>query len=255
VHRTLDTVGAAAGPLAAFALLALVPGGYGSIWVVSFAFAVVGVAVIVLLVPNRRTRPVGDRPPARQLLRDMVGPRLRRPLIAAALLGVLTVGDGFLYLSLQKRDDFAAQWFPLLYVGTNVAYLALAVPLGRLADRIGRAKVLVGGHLALIAVYLTASASWGGPGWTLVSLLLLGTFYAATDGVLPALVSRLVPAGARGSGIAAAQTVVAVSRFGSSVAFGSLWLALGPSQGLLLVAVLLAAAVPVAAWLLKPADR
>jgi MFS family permease len=255
VHRTLDTIGAAVGPLAAFALLALVPGGYSSIWVVSFAFAVVGVAVIVLLVPNRRTRAAADRPPARQLLRDMVGPRLRRPLLATALLGVLTVGDGFLYLSLQKRDDFAATWFPLLYVGTNIAYLALAVPLGRLADRIGRAKVLIGGHVALITVYLTAGAPWGGVPWTLVSLLLLGVFYAATDGVLPALVSRLVPASARGSGIAAAQTVVAVARFASSVAFGSLWVTLGPSAGLLLVAVLLTAAVPVAAWLLRPADR
>jgi MFS family permease len=265
VHRTLDTVGATLGPLAAFALLALVPGGYSSIWVVSFAVAVVGVAVIVLLVPNRRTGTgIGTgtappRPAARELLRDMLGPRLRRPLVAAALLGVLTVGDGFLYLALQQRDDFAATWFPLLYVGTNVGYLSLAVPLGRLADRIGRAKVLVGGHLALITVYLTASApvagSWTRTGWTLLSLLLLGTFYAATDGVLPALVSRLVPASARGSGIAAAQTVVALARFASSVAFGSLWVALGPRHGLLLVAGLLTAAVPVAAWLLRPADR
>ena len=46
-------------------------------------------------------------------------------------------------------------WFPLLYVGTNVAYLVLAVPLGRLADRVGRAKVLVGGHVVLIAAYLS----------------------------------------------------------------------------------------------------
>ncbi|MEN3305811.1 MAG: hypothetical protein V7603_2013 [Micromonosporaceae bacterium] len=259
VHRTLDTLGAAIGPLVAFALLAMVPGGYSSIWVVSFAFAVVGVAVIVLLVPNRRTGSGADRPAPRQLLRDMVGPRLRRPLIAAALLGVLTIGDGFLYLSLQRRDDFAAQWFPLLYVGTNIAYLALAVPLGRLADRIGRAKVLVGGHVALVAVYLTASvplagSAWTRTGWTLVSLLLLGTFYAATDGVLPALVSRLVPAGSRGSGIAAAQTVVVLARFASSVAFGSLWVTLGPAHGLLLVAGLLTAAVPVAAWLLRPAE-
>src|SRR5262249_31956489 len=42
VHRTLDTVGAAIGPIVAFALLASVPGSYDSIFVVSFAFAVVG---------------------------------------------------------------------------------------------------------------------------------------------------------------------------------------------------------------------
>ena len=54
----------------------------------------------------------------------------------------------------------------------------------------------------------------------MIVLLLLGTFYAATDGVLAALVSRLVSAEARGSGIAAAQTVVALTRFVSAVGFG-----------------------------------
>src|SRR6185436_16350160 len=102
-----------------------------------------------------------------------------------------------------QRDHFAATLFPLLYVGTNVAYLSLAVPLGRLADRVGRARVLVGGHVALLAVYLVASLPHGGLAATIVALLLLGTFYASTDGVLAALVSRLVPAEARGSGLAA----------------------------------------------------
>jgi predicted MFS family arabinose efflux permease len=255
VHRTLDTVGAAIGPVLAFALLFAVPGGYSSIWVVSFAFAVVGVAVLVLFVPNRRTAPTQNRVPGRQLLRAMVGRNMRRPLVAAGLLGLLTVGDGFLYLALERRDNFAAQWFPLLYVGTNVAYLVLAIPLGRLADRFGRARVLIGGHVVLVLVYLSGALPAIGPLWTVVTLVLLGTFYAATDGVLPALISPLVPAAARGTGIAAAQTVQVLARFGSSVAFGGLWVAMGPRNGLFLVAGLLAAALPVAAWLVWPVDR
>jgi MFS family permease len=251
VHRALDTAGAVTGPLLAFALLALVPGSYDSVFVVSFAFAAVGVAVIVLFVPNRRRRGGGAPVPLVRLARQLTGARLRRPLAAAALLGVLTVGDGFLYLSLQRRDHFAAQFFPLLYVGTNIAYLALAVPLGRLADRIGRARVLVGGHLVLVAVYLTAAGPWPGVAVTIATLLLLGVFYAATDGVLPALISPLVPPEARGSGIAAAQTVVAATRFASSVAFGVLWVAIGRGPALLVMAILLAAAVPVAWWLLR----
>jgi MFS family permease len=215
------------------------------------------VAVIVLFVPNRRTASAGAGAPQgrpRRLLREIAGRRLRRPLLAAAVLGVLTVGDGFLYLSLQQRDHLAARYFPLLYVGTNIAYLLLAVPLGRLADRIGRARVLIGGHVALLAVYLLAGGPVTGAVSTVVALLLLGTFYAATDGVLPALVSRLVRAQARGSGIAAAQTVVAVARFASSVMFGSLWVTVGRGPGLLLVGAVLAAAIPLAAWLLRGAE-
>jgi len=251
VHRALDTVGAAIGPLLAFGLLATVPGSYSSIFVVSFAFGLVGFAVLVLFVPNRRVAGSAVRIGLRRLAREVTAPRLRRPLLAAGLLGLLTVGDGFLYLSLQRRDNFAATLFPLLYVGTNVVYLSLAVPLGRLADRIGRQRVFVGGYLALLAVYLVAAGPFGGVGATLACLALLGTFYAATDGVLSAIVSRLVPAQARGSGIAAAQTVVVLARFASSLAFGGLWVVTGRSQALLLVAALLAGAVPVAGWLTR----
>jgi MFS family permease len=249
VHRTLDTIGAAAGPVVAFALLFLVPGSYDSVFVVSFAVALVGVAVLVLLVPNRRTTPGTSSLDLRGMLRAISARPLRRPLALAGLLGVLTVGDGFLYLSLQQRDDFAASLFPLLYVGTNLAYLTLAVPMGRLADRLGRARVFIGGHVALLAVYLVAFAPVGGLWTTLLALALLGTFYAATDGVLAALVSGVVPAAARGSGIAAAQTVVVGTRFASSLTFGALWTVMGRGPALGVLAAGLAVALPAAVWL------
>jgi MFS family permease len=252
VHRTLDTVGAALGPLVAFGLLLLVPRGYSSVFVASFAFGLVGVAVLVLFVPDRRT--TGDGLPVRRLFQELLSPRLRRPLLAAGLLGLFTVSDGFLYLSLQDSGDFAARWFPLMYVGTNLVYLTLAIPLGRLSDRIGRGKVFLGGHAALLAVYLVAGGSNGGLIATLVALGLLGAYYAATDGVLPALISRRVPAEARGSGIAAAQTVVVLARFAMALAFAGLWEALGPSSALYLAAGFLMVGIVAASWLLKGID-
>ena len=189
------------------------------------------------------------------MLRELTGPGLRRPLVAAGVLGLFTIGDGFVYLSLQDRDQFAASYFPLLFVGTNVAYLTLAIPLGRLADRLGRSRVFVGGHLALLVAYLVAAAPVGGLGATVAALVLLGTFYAATDGVLAALVSRKVTTDARGSGIAAAQTVVVIARFAGALAFGSLWQLLGRQEALCLLAGLLMTGVMMAAWLLSGQDR
>ncbi|MGH3704553.1 MAG: MFS transporter, partial [Agromyces sp.] len=45
VHRMLDTVGAAVGPLLAFVILLFIPDGYTTVFVVSLAFAVLGVII------------------------------------------------------------------------------------------------------------------------------------------------------------------------------------------------------------------
>lgn len=254
VHRTLDTVGAALGPLIAFVILWQIPQGYLTVMAVSLACAVVGVALLGLFVPDVRPRQaLPDAAPTR--LSDLRDPRLGRVTLIAALLGVLTVSDGFIYLSLLERGGFAAAWFPLLVVGTNVAFLALALPLGRLSDRLGRGRMLVGGHVALVAAYLVAASP--GNGWwaTFGALACLGAFYAATDGSLAALASRCVVPSSRASGIAAAQTASALARLVASMGFGLLWFLLGPQVALVAVAVVLVVVIPFAWWQLSGIDE
>lgn len=256
MHRMLDTVGAALGPLVAFVILLLIPDGYSTVFVVSLGFAILGVAVLGLLVPNRRPRAEREAPAAPRVTfqwRQLRDPRLRRLLMVSALLGILTIGDGFIYLVLQSRSGFAAEWFPLLYVGTNVAFLAMSLPLGRLADRIGRSRVFIAGYLALLAAYLTAAVPVAGVTITLLCLLFLGLFYAATDGVLSALATQFTPPGSTATGIAAAQTVVAVCRLLASTGFGFLWFFAGRETAMFAVAAALALAIPVGAILLRGA--
>jgi predicted MFS family arabinose efflux permease len=235
----------------------LIPNGYSTVFVVSLAFAVIGVAVLALLVPDLRAgRPRsgkgGPKIPALsfrwRMLRE---PGLGRLLIVAGILGLLTVGDGFIYLVLQDKNSFAVQWFPLLYVGTNLVFLVLAVPLGRLADRWGKAKVFISGHAALLACYLLTAMPFAGIGPTLGCLLLLGVFYAATDGVLAALASQLTPPERLATGIGAAQTVVAVSRMAASAGFGILWFALGPATAMVVVGCMLTVAVLASPFILN----
>ena len=190
--------------------------GYDTVLVVSLGFAVLGVATMACFVPFRtgavrRTTPRRE-PRPRLRWRTALTPGLVRVTGVSGVLALLTVGDGFVYLALLETGGFAAQWFPVLYVGTNLAYLALAVPLGRLADRVGRVKVLVLGHLPLVGAYLCAATGSGALVATTAAVLLLGVFYAATDGTLAAVAGRLVPESLRASGIATAQTAVAVAR-------------------------------------------
>jgi len=262
-HRMLDTVGAALGPLLAFVILFLIPDGYSTVFVVSLAFALLGVALLGIVVPNIRpaerpaeTQPAETQPAApRFRWKQLTDPRLRRLLVAAGLLGLFTIGDGFIYLLLQTRGAFATQWFPLLYVGTNLTFLALAIPFGRLADRVGRARIFVVGHLALLAAYVVAALPVNGAPLTIACLLLLGVFYAATDGILAALASQFTPPEARATGIAAAQTVVALSRLVASTTFGLLWFLYGSQAAVIGVAVALAIVIPVVAVLLRGPAR
>ncbi|WP_373430259.1 MFS transporter [Streptomyces sp. V1I1] len=187
----------------------------------------------------------------RRALRTLARTRgLPRLCLIAALLGVVTVSDSFLYLLLQRRIDLPAPYFPLLPVGAAAGFLLLAVPLGRIADRIGRRQVFLAGHGALLSAYLLLLAPWGGG---LVAagcvLVLLGAFYAATDGVLMAAAGPLLPPHLKASGLALVQSAQAFARFGGSLLFGAGWMYFGPHGALTVAAAGLVVALAAVATL------
>jgi MFS family permease len=255
VHRAMDTVGVLVGPLLAFWILSTMPGRFDAIFVLSFAIALIGIAVLVLLVADRRgdeasrERRVAIDVPA--LLRNR---RLASITVVAALTSFVVVSDAFLYLLLQWKRGSGAEWIPLLYVGTATSYLVLAAPLGRLADRIGRAPVFLAGQAGMVVVY--AGVAWLNiHPLTLVALLLLhGAYYAATDGVIAALVSGATPSELRASGLAALTTATSLTRLAGSVAVGVLWSWRGPGSVAVLALVATVAVLIVSVFALKHAD-
>lgn len=268
VHRAMDTAGALLGPLLAFLVLRTAAEGYDAVFTVSGCVAALGVLVLWLFVPARPDEPTGlgepthpggpglrpgERTPLRDLLRR---PGVRRLTACAVLLGLTTVSDSFLYLTLQRRLAVTEAWFPLLPLGTATAFLLLAVPLGAVADRFGRRRLFLCGHLALLGAYGLLLAPLGSsPALACAVLTLHGTFYAATDGVLAAATADAVPREIRGSGLAVVQTGQAAARFVCSIAFGAAWTAWGDRTALGAAATgLLVSAAASAALLRPPAD-
>ncbi|MEV6976993.1 MFS transporter [Kitasatospora sp. NPDC093806] len=262
VHRAMDTTGALLGPLVAFAVLWATVDAYDAVFVVSFAIGLLGVLVLVLFVPagvpagvpaDVRS-PIGPKPIGQRKRRKVLGdPAFRRVVTAAALLGAATIGDSFLYLLLQRGLDLQPLYFPLLPLGAAAGYLLLAVPLGRIADRIGRRTPFLCGHGALLAAYLTLLAPPQWPTAALV-LLLLAVFYASTDGVLMALAGPALPVDGRASGLAVLQTGQALARLVGAAGFGAAWTWWGSRPALALAALALAAAL-LAAWRVLPAKE
>ncbi|MER5398723.1 MFS transporter [Streptomyces sp. NPDC002599] len=179
-------------------------------------------------------------PTLRAALALLRRPELRGIALCALLLGLATVSDSFMFLLLQRRLGVPDHWFALLPVGTAAAFLLLAVPLGRLADRAGRWQVFLAGHGALLLAYGLLLTSWHGTALPFAVLFLHGGFYAATDGVLMAAASDSVPEELRSSGLALVQTGQALARFVCSLAFGAAWTAWGDRTALTASAVALA---------------
>ncbi|MFG2003257.1 MFS transporter [Spirillospora sp. NPDC048911] len=268
VHRAMDTAGALLGPLVAFGLLWATVDAYDAVFVVSGCIAVAGVLVLLLFVqrpPDGGTashaRPDGGaaaqawadggaaarvRPSVRGALGLLRIGAMRRICGCAALLGLVTISDAFIFLLIQKKLDLAPQWFPLLPLGTAAGFLALAMPLGLLADRIGRWPVFVGGHAALLGAYVLLLVPSGGTAMIVGVLALHGIFYAATDGVLMAAAGPHLPAGLRASGLALVQTGQAVTRFVASLAFGAAWTMWGVPPAIMVASVALALSATVA---------
>jgi MFS family permease len=231
VHRAFDSAGALLGPLLAFALLAALPQAFDVVFVSSFFIAAAGLAAMLLLVRNpgvgAHDAASAPRPTWAQAMDLLRMRRLRTVLLAASALGLATVADPFFYLLLQRSAALPVAWFPLLFLGTALTYLALAVPAGRLADRIGRGRVILLGYTLLLAACVCLLAAAQHRLWGVAALALLGAYYACTDGVLMAAISGWLPGALRASGFAMITTATGLSRLAGSALFGVLWNAWG----------------------------
>ena len=254
VHRAMDTTGAMLGPLVAFGILAIAPLAFNSIFLVSFCLAVLGVAVLVLFVHPRQAAEGGAQPERPASLKGAAAllqlPRYRALLIAGAALSLATASDAFIFLVLSENLDLGTSLFPLLFVASSAVYMTLAVPVGRLADRIGRGRVFLAGYALLMVVYASLLLPGGGWWLAIAALGMLGAYYAATDGVLMALGSSVVPADVRGSGLALLRTSTSIARLLASVAFGALWTIWGIDVAIVCFGLALAAATALAAFVL-----
>jgi MFS family permease len=123
--------------------------------------------------------------------------------------------------------------------------MLFSLPVGLLADRYGRTRVLMAGFALLPLVYLGILAGpFFGAFDVALTLALMGLYYAGTEGLLIAMGSSLVAPGLRTSGLALVGTAIGLGKMGSSVLFGAIWDSAGSDAAVLtfclaMIAVLL----------------
>lgn len=97
-----------------------------------------------------------------------------------------------------------------LYLVYNLTAAILSVPFGRLSDKIGRKKVLVGGYLAFSLVYLGFGFASDAP--MMIAIFVLYGFYTAmTAGAERAMISEIAPPALKGTMLGLHATIVDIA--------------------------------------------
>lgn len=230
LRQSLDTVGAATGPLLAIALMTLTANNFRHVFWIAVLPAVMSFLLIAIAVRDApsHTQPSGAARPA--LFSGKAGglpPLFWAVVIAGSVLTLARVSEAFLILRAEQRG-LAIALTPLVLVVMNLVYTFSAYPLGKLADRFSRLHLLVAGALTLaLSQALLASASGLGVVW--VGIVFYGLHLGLTQGLLAALVAGAVPAPLRGTAFGMFNLIVGVAMLLSGVIAGSLWDRVSPS--------------------------
>lgn len=221
VHRALDTVGAAIGPLVAWAVLTLdpSPAAYRTIFMISAIPGALAILVVLLFVRDTGTRvPVTER--TRISFRGF-----SRPLaVFTAISFVFALANSSDAMLILRAQDLGAKaaLIPLMYVVFNIVAALLAAPFGARSDRVGRRRLIIFGFAGYALVYLGfALAGSGAAPWLLFALY--GIPYAATEGMTRAYVCDLAGPERRGTVLGGYTFVLGLAALPSSALAGLLW--------------------------------
>ncbi len=220
LHEALDQVGAVTGPLIVTAVL--MAGGTHRI-----AFAALGgpaVVAILLVAAARLQYPAPRALEVRGGAGQEAGAGLPRRF-RLYLIGVALVAAGFADFPLMayhfaRTDAFAPQTIALVYSMAMAVDAAAALIWGRLYDRAGLRAMLIA--VALSAAF--APLAFLGKGWLpLAGAALWGAGMGAQESVMRAAISRVAPAGRRGTAYGVFNSVYGAAWFAGSATMGLLY--------------------------------
>jgi MFS family permease len=240
-HRSLDTLGAAVGPLIALALIAIFSL-YNDLSKI-FIFAIIpGIAAVILtfMVRSSMRKPVISWQELRSACRSYTGifrPSLYPPSYKKLLIGLILVGicnSSDIFLLLRASELVGSQQTVLgftlqnaivvigLYIIFNLAYAALSLVTGASADKYGFRNTFIVGLAAFAVAYGMMGRSLG-LGMLLVVFCIYALFAAVNDAVVKAWLSTYLPKDRMGSGLGVANTLISLSFLISSILTGLLW--------------------------------
>ena len=229
IHRTIDQMGAILGPIAAFAILQILD----IQWVFLFSLIPGAVAVIILVFYIKEVFVGKTSPSALQKVKASMLTKIRTLikgnrhfLVLLIISGIFSLGAFNFSFVLLKSQDFgiAEDDIPLVYVVINVTHTLIGIPIGVLADKIGKEKVLaIGFSIFVLSLMLMVLLDSNQYLFAYLIAAIFGLYMGTMETVQRAVIPVYVVPEMRGTAFGLFYMVIGLGFFVCNTIFGLLW--------------------------------
>jgi MFS family permease len=238
LHRSMDTLGAAIGPIIALIYLYYNPGHYKTLFLIAILPGIFTITLTTLI----KDRPQHIKhPESKTSLLSFVKywqhapPLYRKVLIGLLFFTLFNSSDVFLLLQL-KQSGMDDTYTIILYIFYNVVYASFAYPLGILADKIGLKRILVAGFIIFSIVYAGMSINTSMPVYVLL-FFLYGLYAASTEGIAKAWITNIAGKHDKATAIGTFTSFQSICTMLASSLTGVIWYQYGSSIALITTAI------------------
>jgi MFS family permease len=218
--RAMDHLGAACGVIVSILFLGYL--GYRSLFLLASIPSLIGVLLIFVFIKDRKTKEIYKG----FSLKDLT-PNLKLFLTLSAVFALGSFSYSFLLVYAQEFG-FEEWVVMLLYLIFTVTASLISLPLGKLADKLGRKSMLVLSYSlwgALCLGFVLVQSHMG----VVLLFVLYGLHLGAIQPVQRTFVSELSQTEYRASVLGAFQMIVGLCALPASVVAGLLWVNFGMS--------------------------
>lgn len=221
LRQSLDTIGAAAGPLIAVILMSASGQNFRFVfWVATIP----GILAVFLLILGIKEKSHSQQSSQNPLQWNALKKLDRGYWVLLGVTLIFNLGnssDAFLLLRSQQVG-IDNTLIPLSFMVMNFTYFLSAYPAGLISDRLGRFGLIIAGFLLYSLIYLgfaRVQTPW--QIWTLFAFY--GLYQGMSKGLLLAAISDRVPAELRGTAFGAIALATGIVLFPANLIAGLLW--------------------------------
>ena len=228
-HRSMDTLGAVLGPLAALVFLYFRPNDYKTLFLIAFLPGIAAVLTTLFLKDKKSNQPIVKvHTPFFSFLKYWkVSPPMYRKVVIGLLVFALFNSSDILLLLKVKESGIDDTKVIGLYIFYNLIYALSAFPMGIIADKFRLKTVFIIGLVLFAAVYL-GMALTSNIYMFMVLFFLYGLYAASTEGIAKAWISNITDQKDTATAIGSFSGFQSLAAMVASSMAGVLWFFVGP---------------------------